>query len=374
MGTRSKTRKKRATRSTRKKDSKKGGALWTPNKQDTVKRREALIAFAANSKNKSNAARQAVHQYLTHAEQEEKQEITLTGDDVILAITPLRDNMSLFDYVQFAKQRCEDLVITTIHQLMRQKKRINEERRLSKKTTFLANRAAARAQQAAHIASLGRLVNSSIDSGAQHELKAWNQSLFQRGLNQQHNLVEAERIFKNKTTIQNEEIRLRYELTKQLVQHIEKLDYILVLYYEIQSKSLGLLSVYYKTKEANTESIIPRAKAEIVKHIPALKDMGDRALPSVLEHVMELLVEASDAYMKTIRGTPLEMAKARLEHTRIQEKQLRYAKLHFEILVRGDYRLRQQLAQNPYLDAPKYQAILKQLEKDTQEVKTLEKK
>ena len=367
MGTRSNTRNKRNTR-------KKGGApLFTANKQKTVKRRHNLMAFASNSSRKSNAARQAVHQYLTHAEQEKKLELTITEDDVIHTITPFRKPASLLEYVDFAQRKCEDLIETTIHQSMRQKKRINEERRHSKQATFLANRAAARAQQAAHIASLGRLLNSPIEPGVQQELNAWNTSASQRGLDQQHNLEEAERIFQNKSSIQTEEVRLRYLFTKQVAYHIEKLDAILTLHQEIQEKVHGIMSVYYKTEQANRDSLLTRARAMIIKQIPELNGMVaiDRALPSVLEHIMELLVRASDKYLQTIQGTPLEIAKARLEHTRLQEKHIRIAKIHFELLVRGDYRLRQELAKNPYLDTPKYKAILKQLNNDIQEVKKL---
>jgi len=364
MGTRRKTRKKT------------GGTLWTPNQQQTVKRRQNLLSFASNSTQKSNVARQAVHQYLTNAEQEEKMEnMIITFDMVVQAITPRHTPVSLTDYVDFSQRKCEDLVETTIHQLMRQKKKINMERRRSKQATFLANRAAERAKQAARIASIGRLLNSSRDNAIQQELNAWNRSALQRGLDQQREIEEAERIFQNKTTIQLEEVRLRYELTKQIVQQLEKLDALVVLHYVIQDKALGPLSVYYKTKEDDEKTLVTRARDMIVKQIPELKGMVavDRAIPSVTEHIMAHLVKASEAYMKIVKGSELELAKARLEHTRIQEKQMRYANLHFEILTRSDYRLRQELAKNPYLDIPKHKALIEKLKKNVEEVKRLEK-
>jgi hypothetical protein len=295
---------------------------------------------------------------------------------VLQAITPLKKPASLTDYVDYAQRRCEDLFETTIHQLMRQKKKINMERRLSKQATFLANRAAERAQQAAHIASIGRLLNSPRDNAIQQELNTWNRSTLQRGLNQQHEMEEAERIFQNKATIQIEEVRLRYELTKQLVQQLEKLDAIIVLHDEILDKSLGPLSVYYKTKEEDIASIVTRARAMIIKQIPELNGLVsvDRAIPSLIEHIMTLLVRASDAYVKTVKGSELEMAKARLEHTRIQYKHLKITDRHFEILTRGDYRLRQELAKNPYLDAPKLKSLAEKIEKNIKEVKKLELK
>jgi hypothetical protein len=46
-------------------------------------------------------------------------------------------------------RNCENLIIAATYAAMRHKRQINLDRRLSKKTTFLANRAAARAQQSA---------------------------------------------------------------------------------------------------------------------------------------------------------------------------------------------------------------------------------
>ena len=295
MGTRRKTRKKT------------GGTVWTPNQQQTVKRRQNLLAFSSNSTRKSNAARQTVHQYLSNVEQEEKMEhMNITLDMVLQTITPFKTPTSLKDYVDFAQRKCEDLVETTIHERMRQKKKINMERRRSKQATFLANRAAERAKQAARIASLSRLLNSPRDNAIQQELNAWNRSALQRGLDQQREIEEAERIFQNKTTIQLEEVRLRYELTRQLVEQLEHLDAIIVLYNQIIDKSVGPLSVYYKTKEEDEKTLVSRARAMIVQSIPELSGMVaiDRALPSVTEHMMALLIKSSDAYMKTLHGTP----------------------------------------------------------------------
>ena len=297
-------------RSSTKRSTKRRKGGWTPEQTKTVQRRQELLSYTSNSTRKSNAARQAVQHYL-EAEREKNANATMiTSDDVLQAITPHGRPAHLLAYVDYAERKCESLIETAIHVIMRRKKQINEERRLSKQATFLANRAAARAQQAAYIASIGRLSNSPIEPSVQAELNAWNKSELQRQLNQEENHKEAVRIFENHSTIQMEFIRLRYELTKQVVEQLEKLDYIIPLYQKIQTNS-ARLGAYYSIEKRNADhaSIVPSARVKIVKLIPELNGTNyvDRALPNLMDEMMKKLVNASAAYVKTMKGTTLEV-------------------------------------------------------------------
>ena len=371
MGTR---RRKRTRPKTHKK---KGGALWTPNKDLTVKRRQQLVNYTSNSTRKSNHARQALNQYLTNVQEEENHHMVITASDVIDAITPHKTPGDLGWYTDYAVRNCENLIITATYNMMRQKRQINEDRRLSKKTTFLANRAATRAQQAAHIASIGRLSNSPVDHSNQAELNEWNKSERQRELDQLQNIAEAERIFQNKSTVLAEETRLHYEFTKQVAEHIEKLDYIIVLHKKIQSNS-ATLGAYYSSekRERDKASIVSIARERIVKQIPTLGGTAfvDRAIPKLMEEIMILLVKASAKHMKTVRGTTLDVAIARHQDVSIQEKQLKIVRLHFDILVGHDPRLRSELAKNPLLDVKKYTDVMEKLGESIQEVNRLKRK
>lgn len=369
--TRDKRRKKRTIRHTRKK---KGGSLWTPNKQRSFKRRENLLTYTSNSTQKSNQARQALHRYLTNLQQEENQHATITANDVINAITPMKTPSDLGWYVAYAVRKCESLIETATQDMMRLKKRINHERRLSKKDAFLANRAATRAQQAAHIASIDRLSHSPVNTNIQAELNTWNKSALQRGLNQEQNIKEAERIFQNVSTIRAEENHLRYEFTKQVAEHIENLDHIIVLYKKIQANS-ATLGAYYsgEKRERDKASIVSTARERIVKRIPELGGTGfvDRALPALMEEIMGLLVRTSAERLKAIKGSALDVAMARQEDLSIQEKQLRIVRLHFDILVSYDPRLRGELAKNPLLDIKKYTDVMAKLGESIKEVNRL---
>jgi len=370
MGTR---RKKRDARHTYKK---KGGALWTPNKDLTIKRRQQLVNYTSNSTRKSNHARQMLHQYLTNV-QEENQHAIITANDVLEAITPNKKPGDLGWYVDYAVRNCENLIIAATYTMMRQKKRLNEEYRLSKQATFLANRAAARTQQAAHIAALSHLSHSSIEPAVRAELNTWNKSALQRELEQQRNIEEAARIFKNKSTIQAEEARIHYELTKQVVEHIEKLDYMIILYKKIQSNS-ATMGAYYSAeqRERDKASIVLAARERIVRQIPELGGtvFVDRAIPKLMDEMMVLLTRASAAHLKTVMGSALDIAMARQQDLGIQEKQLRLVRLHFDILVGHDPRLRGELAKNPLLDITKYSAVMKKLDENIEEVKKLKRK
>jgi hypothetical protein len=370
---RSTLRKKRAAHHTYKK---KGGALWTPNKDLTLKRRQQLINYTSNSTRKSNHARQMLHKYLTNV-QEENQHAIITANDVLEAITPNKKPGDLGWYVDYAVRNCENLIIAATYTMMRQKKQLNEEYRLSKQATFLANRAAARTQQAAHIAALSHLSHSSIEPAVRAELNAWNKSALQRELEQQRNIEEAARIFKNKSTIQAEEARIYYELTKQVVEHIEKLDYIIVLYKKIQSNS-ATMGAYYSAeqRERDKASIVLAARERIVKQIPELGGtvFVDRAIPKLMDEMMVLLARASAAYLKTVTGSALDVAMARQQDLGIQEKQLRLVRLHFDILVGHDPRLRGELAKNPLLDIKKYSDVMAKIGESIEEVKKLKKK
>jgi hypothetical protein len=349
---------------------KRGG--WGKQQENTVRRRHNLLAYTSNSKKKSNEARSALQQYLNHSHEEEKQNM-ITPTMTLNAIMPVKVPGTLTDYITDIHVKCERLIETLIQQNMDNKKKFNEELRLSKKETFLANRSAARVQQAAHIASLSRL-STPTDPAVQAELDKWNHEVIKRGLEQKKNEEEAARIFKNTSSIEREEARLRYVLTKQLAEHIEKRDYIIQRYHQIQSNSYRM-GAYYSKKNADLASIVTEARALIIKDIPLLKGVSyvDRALPSIMEDIMELLITASGDYVKSVKGTPLEIAKARLEHTENQLKQLSHIRNHFDILSREYPQLRPELAKNPLLSKSNYDKIVDQFTSDLQEVKKLEK-
>jgi hypothetical protein len=366
----------RRKRVTRKIHKKKGGDLWTPNKNLTVKRRQNLLTYTSNLTQKSNNAREALNQYLANVQEEESSKGMITAADVLDAITPSKIPSDLGWYVNYAVRNCENLIIAATFASMRQKKQIDVDRRLSKKATFLANRAATRVQQAAHIASIGRLSNSPIDRNAQAELEAWNKSALQRGLDQQKNIEEAERIFKNNTTIQAEQARIYYEFAKQVAENIEKLDQIIVLHKKIQSNGATLGAYYTSNKrERDKASIVPTARERIVKQIPLLGGTAfvDRALPKLMEEIMILLVNASAEHVKKMKGSALDIAMARNQDFSIQEKQLTLVRLHFDILVSHDSRLRGELAKNPLLDIKKYTDVMAKLNESIQEVIRLKK-
>jgi hypothetical protein len=348
---------------------KRGG--WGKQQENTVRRRHNLLAYTLNSKKKSNEARSALQQYFSHSQEEKQNMITPTM--ALNAIIPVKVPGTLTDYITDVHVKCERLIEGLIEKNMDNKKKRNEEYRLSKKETFLANRSAARAQQAAYIASLSRL-STSIDPAVQAELDKWNHEALKRGLDQKQNEANAARIFKNTSSIQREEVRLRYVLTKQLAKHIEERDYIIQRYHQIQSNSYRM-GAYYSRRDADLASIVTDARALIIKDIPLLKGVSyvDRALPSITEDIMELLVGVSDQYRKTVKGTALEIAKAQLEHTENQLKQLSLIRNHFDILSREYPQLRPELAKNPLLSKSKYDKIVDQFTSDLQEVKKLEK-
>ncbi len=362
MGTR---RKKRSTYHTRKK---KGGALWTPNKERTVKRRQELLAFTSNSTRKSNIARQAVHNYLASVQEEENRNETIVNEDVLHAITPIGP-VDLLGYIDYAKRKCESLIETAIQAMMQHKKRINEGRRQSKQATFLANRAAMRAQQAAHIASISRLSNSSIEPSVQAELNAWNKSALQRGLDQEENIKEAARIFQKKSTIEMEEIHLRYELTKQVAEQIEKLDYIIPLYqhYDVMYSSNKRDNDIKEIVKSARNMILTKIRSEYLNKAAFI----DRAIPKLLEEIMIMLVNASAAYVKTVKGTALDVAKAYLQHLRIQEKQMQLNRLHFIILTRDNPKIRPEMAKTLVPDDV-YREIERKIDEQQKEVERLE--
>lgn len=371
MGTR---RRKRTIRKTRKKK----GGVWTPNKNKSVKRRQNLLRYTTNSKTKSNQAIEALHKYIEATQKEDKSVDKITANDVLDAITPNRTPPNLIWYTDYAVRECEKLITAATQATIRQKQLINHEYRLSKKATFLANRAATRAQQAAHIASIGRLSNSPANSGINAELKAWNESSIRQQLEQQKNIEEAERIFKNNTTIQAEQARVYYEFTKQVAEHIEKLDQIIVLHKKIQTDIAGPLGGLYKIekREADKASIVSTARERIIKQIPELSGtvFVDRALPKLMEEIISVLVKASAEHVKTLKGSALDIAMARNQDFSIQEKQLTLVRLHFDILVGHDSRLRGELAKNPLLDIKKYTDVMAKLNESIQEVIRLKRK
>jgi hypothetical protein len=360
MGTR---RKKRNTLKTRKK---RGGAIeWTSNKRKSVKRRSNLLALTSNSTQKSNRARRAIRNYRSSV-QGEHYVRGISREEVLTAITPqyLKPE-NLQQYIEFSIKECADLIVSKIDMMMRQEKDVNQKRILSNQTTFLANRAAARVKEAAHIASMGRLSNLSVDPAVRAELDEWNASARQRELDQEQNIEEAKRIFNKNEAIQAKAIRLEYELTKQVADYVEKLDFI------ISDKDVSKIDNDISGTVAKT--IVLNARAKILKIIPRLNGLVsiDRALPKLMEKIMQILGTASAEYVKTVKGE-LQIAKARLQYLRIREKQIRLNRLHFKILRAYDTRLGPVLSGDRFPDDA-YHEILHQIDEQQREVQRLER-
>lgn len=365
MGTR---RKKRNILKTRKK---KGGAIeWTSNKRKSVRRRKNLLALTSNSTQKSNRARRAVRNYRSSV-QGEHSVSSITRNEVLTAITPqyLKPE-NLQQYIEFSIKESADLIASKVDMLMRQEKDVNQKRILSNQTTFLANRAAERVKEAAHIAAIGRLSNSSADPAIQAELDEWNSSVRQRELDQEQNIEEAKRFFKKNSAIQAKAIRLQYEITKQVAEHVEKFDFI------ISDKDISELyknNVIPANKQYIAKRIVENARMNILKRIPRLNGLVsiDRALPKLMEMIMQMLGTASEEYVKTVKGE-LQIAKATLQYLRIREEQIRINHLHFKILTTYDSKLGPELAKTRFHDDV-YREIKRQIEEQLKEIQRLER-
>lgn len=366
MGTRCRQRRKRNTLKTRKQ---KGGTIWTPNKDLTVRRRQQLVNYTSNSTRKSNQARQALHNYLEAIQQQKNiSNEDIARDDVLDAITPDKSMIdiqqgSLTDYLTYVKRRCSELVEMKVRALLSQKKLINQKHRISKQTTFLANRAAMRAQQAAHIASISHLSNSSIAPDVQAELDAWNRHADQRKSDQE-NKKEAQLIAQDKSTVQTEVIRLRYELTKQVAEHIQGLDYIIPLYESRNDKT-------------TMQEIVKSARINILAKIPAFRGKDamyiDRVIPMITEEIYGILLSTLEDYILTGGLTELEILRARLQFFIIKETQMRLAQQHFEIISEAYPNLRKILAENVLLNKQLYKHIVSEITKISEQIKRRER-
>ena len=362
MGTR---RRKRMTRKTRKK-----GGVWTPNKNLTVNRRQELLTYTSNSTQKSNNARKAFHNYLEAIQQQKNiSNEDIARDDVLDAITPDRSMIdiqqgSLTDYLTYAKRRCSELVETKIRESISQKKSINQKHRLSQQAAFLANRAAMRAQQAAHIASIGRLSNSSVDATVQAELDAWNRRANQRKSEQKENKTKAQLILQNKSSIQTEVNRLRYEFTKQVAEHIQGLDYIIPLYES-------------RNQKTTMQEIVKSARINILAKIPAFKGKDamyiDRVIPMITEEIYGTLLATLEEYIVSGGLNALEILHARLQFFIIKETQMRLAQQHFEIISEAHTNLRKILAENVLLNKQLYKHIVSEITKISEQIKSRER-
>jgi hypothetical protein len=349
-------RRKRTARHTRKK---KGGSLWTPNKNRSVKRRENLLTYTSNSTRKSNAARQAVHNYLEALQKEQNSEENITRDDVLAVITP-KQMVSLINYRDYVKRRCRELIDTKVKVLLSQEKDIHQKYRLSKQTTFLANRAAIRAQQAAHVSAIDRLSQSSVAAAIQDELDAWNKSAEQRKLSDKENIKEAQLIIQNKSTLQTKELFLRYELTKQVAEHIKGLDYIIPLYES-------------RNNRTTVQQIIKDARDVILLKIPAFNGKDamtvDRIIPMITEEIYGMVLATLQDYIVNGALKESNALKARLQFFIIQEKQMRLARQHFEILVAAYPPLRKELGGNVLLNEPLYKQTLAEIKNIREKIK-----
>lgn len=355
MGTR---RRKRVIRKTRKKK----GGVWTPNQYKSVKRRQNLLRYTANSKEKANQAVDAIRSYLQA--QQNNSDHDITADDVKEVIRPdaKRQKGTFSDYLYHVKISWNGLIGAKVRNMMSHKKTINRLRHNSNHAMSLANRAAMRVQQAAHIASIGRLSNSSHASVAA-ELEAWNKSP------DPVNKVEPPNMVKMKA----EEIRSIYELKEkvlhQILDQMKRLDQIVPLYdfYEYQHP--------VDKKREDIIKIIEDARSMILLKIPELKNVTynkDHIIPDIIEDVYDLLVETLEEYILEINNvkslTTLEVLQIQLKIYNLKAEQMLLAQKHFKILREMSDAIRVQMSRRPRIDMTIYRKILEKIKEIEQKI------
>jgi hypothetical protein len=356
MGTR---RRKRAIDRTRKK---KGGA-WTTNQNKSVKRRQNLLRYTSNSKAKSNHALQAIRNYL-EAAQQNNSDNDVTADEVIDIIRPdaKRQKGAFSDYIYHVKISWNGLVNAKVRNMMVHKKAINRLHHESDRAMLLANRAAARVQQAAHVASIGRLSNSSHARFAS-ELETWNKSLDPVNKDDHPNMIQ----------MKAEEIRRVYELKEQVLHQIlgqmKRLDQIIPLYdfYEYQHP--------VDKKKEDIVKIIEQARNTILMKIPELRNVAynkDHVIPDIMEDVYDLLVETLEEYIVEIEKvkslSTLEILKIQLKIYSLKEEQMLLAQQHFKILREMSDAIRVQMSRRPRIDMTIYRRVLEQIKEIEQRI------
>lgn len=359
MGTR---RRKRAIHRTRKK---KGGALWTPNQYKSVNRRKNLLRYTSKSKQKSNQAIKAIHNYI-EAAQQNNSDNDITADDVKDVIRPdaKRQKGTFSDYLYHVKLSWNGLIGAKVRNMMSRKKAINRLHHASDHAMLLANRAAARVQQAAHIASIGRLSNSSHASVAS-ELEAWNKSPDPVNKEETPNMIQ----------MKAEEIRHIYELKEkmlhQILDQIKRLDQIIPLYdfYEYQHP--------INKKKEDIIKIVEDARSMILLKIPELKNVTynkDHVIPDIIEDVYDLLVETLEEYILEINNvkslTTLEILKIQLKIYNLKAEQMLLAQKHFKILREMSDAIRVQMSRRPRIDMTLYHKVVEKIKDIELKIKT----
>jgi len=378
MGTR---RRKRAIRKTRKTK----GGVWTPNKNKSVKRRQNLLRYTSNSKTKSNQAFEMIRSYLESSQKNISKNI-IREHDVLRAMTLYVTQTHLSDYVSKVKQAFMGLITSKTEDEI---EKIRNKRHISKQAMLLANRAAMRVQQAAHIAAIGRLSNSldardvaGLDADAVAELKAWDEGTIRRELELTKNITDAAQIVQNKSMIGAiKTTRIQYEVTKQVVDLIQDQNLIVLWYENARRKSTQTLT------NEEIKQIVVDARGVIIKKIPILKGVSyiDHVLPTITEQMYGLLLIAAKDYidaveneMKTdtadaVKKKKIETAKAKLQFNDDKESRMYLARLHFVILKTVASREElPALAKNPLLDTDEYNRTLKRIEELREEIRTLE--
>lgn len=356
MGTR---RRKRTVGRTRKK---KGGALWTPNQYKSVKRRQNLLRYTSNSKQKTNQAVEAIRSYLQA--QQNNSDHDITADDVKEVIRPdvKRQKGAFSDYLYHVKISWNGLIGTKVRNMMSHKKAINRLHHASNHAMSLANRAAMRVQQAAHIASIGRLSNSSHAAIAS-ELETWNKSPDPVNKDDPPNMVQ----------MKAEEIRSIYELKEkvlhQILDQMKRLDQIVPLYdfYDYQHP-------VHKKKE-DIIKIVEDARSMILLKIPELKNVTynkDHVIPDIIEDVYDLLVETLEEYILEINSvkslTTLEVLQIQLKIYNLKAEQMLLAQQHFKILREMSDAIRVQMSRRPRIDMTIYRRILEKIKEIEQKI------
>lgn len=357
MGTR---RRKRAIRKTRKTK----GGVWTPNHNKSVRRRHNLLRYTTNSKQKTNQAVEAVRKYLQA--QQNNSDNDITADDVKEVIRPdaKRQKGTFSDYLYHVKISWNGLIGAKVRNMMSHKKAINRLHHNSNHAVLLANRAAARVQQAAHIASIGRLSNSSHASVAS-ELEAWNKSPDQVNKEDTPNMIQ----------MKAEEIRSIYELKEkvlhQILDQIKRLDQIVPLYdfYEYQHP--------VNKKKEDIIKIVEDARSMILLKIPELKNVTynkDHVIPDIIEDVYDVLVETLEEYILEINSvkslTTLEILKIQLNIYNLKAEQMLLAQKHFKILREMSDAIRVQMSRRPRIDMTIYRKIVEQIKDIELKIKT----
>ena len=226
--------------------------------------------------------------------------------------------------------------------MMAKKKDVNRLHHASNQAVIAANRAAMLVQQAAHIASIGRLSNSSHARVAA-ELQAWNSSPDSVNKEESPNMIQ------NKAN----EIRLRYELKEQILEQIlhqiKRFDQIIPLYefYEYNTSP-------DKQRKDDIIKIVEQSRSVILLKIPELKNVTynkDHVIPDIREDIYDVLIETLEEYIieaeKVKPLSTLEILNVQLKIYNLKKEQILLAQQHFKILREMSEAIRVVLSRRP---------------------------